>query len=302
MSAVIIYFTAITIFVTNRHKPIMRKFPVVIIDDLYGALEDTAAVLEELGLFEIAGKFTSVKDAELHFLNADEKVYMIFCDIEMPEHSGLDAIKRLRDYCSHFVFITGYAEEYALQGHKVYVDGFLSKPIEVDELLGLLKHLQHKAPASNAGRDMRVVSTIFLDIVDPNSELHLARRSGPPMRKHPENKRTYEKIPVALAEIAYLEKSSNYIHFYGLRPDDQFVLLGVLNKRMLDIEDTLRQDPRFVRVTPSVFININYVKKVLLEGVYIGPKFQPVSRSRAEELHKRLKLMDPGFKWSGHAG
>ncbi|ULT28205.1 hypothetical protein KUH03_17390 [Sphingobacterium sp. E70] len=67
VSDVIIYFTAISIFVTNRHKPIMRKFPVVIIDDLYGALEDTAAVLEELGLFEIAGKFTSVKDAELHF-------------------------------------------------------------------------------------------------------------------------------------------------------------------------------------------------------------------------------------------
>lgn len=280
----------------------MRKFPVVIIDDLYGALEDTAAVLEELGLFEIAGKFTSVKDAELHFLNADEKVYIIFCDIEMPEHSGLDAIKRLRDYCSQFVFITGYAEEYALQGHKVHVDGFLSKPIEVNELLGLLKHLQHKASASNAGRDRRVVSTIFLDSVHPDSELHLTRRTGPPMRKHPENKRTYEKIPVALAEIAYLEKSRNYIHFYGLRPNDQFVLLGVLNKRMLDIEDTLRQDPRFVRVTQSVFININYVRKVLLEGVYIGPKFQPVSRSRAEELHKRLKLMDPGFKWSGHAG
>lgn len=274
----------------------MRKFPVVIIDDLYGALEDTAAVLEELGLFEIAGKFTSVKDAELHFLNADEKVYLIFCDIEMPEHSGLDAIKRLRDYCSHFVFITGYAEEYALQGHKVYVDGFLSKPIEVDELLGLLKHLQHKAPASNAGRDRRVVSTIFLDVVDPNSELHLARRSGPAMRKHPENRRVREKVPVALAEIAYLEKIRNYIHFYALRPNDQFVLLGVLNKRMIDIEDILQQDGRFVRVDQSVFINLNYVRKVLLEGVYIGPKFQPVSKSRADELKRKLMMMDISHK------
>ncbi|ULT28204.1 response regulator [Sphingobacterium sp. E70] len=141
---------------------------------------------------------------------------MIFCDIEMPEHSGLDAIKRLRDYCSHFVFITGYAEEYALQGHKVYVDGFLSKPIEEDELLGLLKHLQHKAPASNAGRDMRVVSTIFLDVVDPNSELHLARRSGPPMRKHPENKRTYEKFQSHLRKLLIWKNQVIIFIFTGL--------------------------------------------------------------------------------------
>ncbi|MND72148.1 putative two-component response-regulatory protein YehT [compost metagenome] len=296
MSAVIIYFTAITIFVTNQHKPIMRKFPVVIIDDLYGALEDTAAVLEELGLFQIEGKFMSVRDAELYFLKADEKAYIIFCDIEMPEHSGLDAIKRLRDYCSHFVFVTGFANEYALKGHKVHVDGLLSKPVEVDELLDLLKHLQSKASANSADQSPKTEPTIFLDFVDPNSELHLARKNGPPMRKHPENKRVYAKVPVALAEIAYLEKKGNYIHFYALRSNDEFVLLGVLNKRMIDMEDLLQHDPRFVRVDQSVFINLNYVKKVSLEGVNVGPKFLSVSRSRADELNRRLKMMDISHK------
>lgn len=296
MSAVIIYFTAITIFVAIQDKPIMSKFSVVIIDDLYGALEDTAAVLEELGLFQIKGKFTSVRDAEVYFINADEKVYIIFCDIEMPDYSGFDAIERIRCYCSHFVFITGYADKYALKGYKVHVDGLLSKPVEASELLDLLKHLQSKAPVSSADRDLKTEPTIFLDFVDPNSELHFARKNGPPMRKHPENKRVYEKVPVALAEISYLEKIRNYIHFYALRPNDQFVLLGVLNKRMIDIEDILQQDGRFVRVDQSVFINLNYVRKVSLEGVKVGPKFQSVSKSRTEELNKRLRMMDLGHK------
>jgi len=270
----------------------MGKFPVVIIDDLYGALEDTAAVLEELGLFQIHGKFTSVRDAELYFLNAEEKVYIIFCDIEMPEYSGFDAIKRIRCYCSHFVFITGYADTYALKSYKVHVDGLLSKPVEADELLGLLKHLQSKASASSADRSPKTEPTIFLDFVDPKSELHLARKNGPPMRKNPENKREYAKVPVALAEIAYLEKLYNYIHFYALRPNDQFVLLGVLNKRMIDMEDLLQQDPRFVRIDQSVFINLNYVRKVSLEGVTVGPKFLSVSKPRADELHRKLEMMD----------
>lgn len=296
MLAVIIYFTAITIFVINQHKPIMSKFPVVIIDDLYGALEDTAAVLEELGVFQIKGKFTSVRDAEVYFLHANEKVYIIFCDIEMPDCSGLDAIKRLRNNCSHFVFVTGFAKEYALDGHKVHVDGLLSKPVEADELLDLVKHLQRKVPVSSTDRDLKPEPTIFLDFVDPKSELHLARKNGPPMRKHPENKREYAKVPVALAEIAYLEKTGNYIHFYALRPNDQFVLLGVLNKRMMDMDGLLLQDPRFVRADQSVFINLNYVRKVGLEGVKVGPKFQPVSKSRADELKRKLMLMDISHK------
>lgn len=274
----------------------MSKFSAVIIDDLYGALEDTAAVLEELGLFQIKGKFTSVRDAEVYFINADEKVYIIFCDIEMPECSGIDAIKRLRDYCSHFVFITGFANKYALEGYKVHVDGLLSKPVDVDELLDLLKHLQRKVPVSSTEHVLKTEPTILLDFVDPNSELHLARKNDPPMRKHPENKREYAKVPVALAEISYVEKTGNYIHFYALRPNDQFVLLGVLNKRMKDMEDLLQQDPRFVRINPSVFININYVRKVLLEGVNIGPKFHPVSKTGVGELNRRLMMMDPAHK------
>ncbi|MGJ1534871.1 LytR/AlgR family response regulator transcription factor [Sphingobacterium multivorum] len=270
----------------------MSKFPVVIIDDLYGALEDTAAVLEELGLFQIKGKFTSLRDAELYFLNADQKVYIIFCDIVMPVHSGFDAIERIRCYCSHFVFITRYAEAYALRGFKVLVDGLLSKPVDSDELLSLLIHLNSKTPIRSADRPRSNELTIFLDFVEPDSELHLARKNSRPMRKNPENKREYAKVPVALAEIAYLEKLHNYIHFYALRPNDQFVLLGVLNKRMIDVEDLLRQDPRFVRIDQSVIINLNYVKKVSLGGVNVGPKFQSVSKTRADELNRRLMMMD----------
>lgn len=292
MSAVIIYFTAITIFANNQLSPIMSKFPVVVIDDLYGALEDTSAVLEELGLFQIRGKFTSVRDAELYFINADEKVYIIFCDIEMPDYSGFDAIERIRCYCSHFVFITGYADTYALKGYKVHVDGLLSKPVEADELLDLLMHLQSKDPDSRADRNLRTEPKIFLDFVGPNSELHDARKNGPPMRKHPENKRVYEKVPVALAKIAYLEKIRNYIHFFGLRPNNEFLLLGVLNKRMIDMEDLLQQDSQFVRIEQSVFINLNYVIKVGLEGVTVGSKFHSVSKSRADELNRRLRMMD----------
>lgn len=285
---------AITIFISNTRRPIMSKFPVIIIDDLYGALEDTAAVIQSLSVFEIEGKFTSVRAAELFLLTANKRIHLIFCDIEMPECSGLDAIKRLRNFCDYFVFITGYADQYALQGHQVHVDGFLSKPVDADELLDLFHYLQAQARPKITDAGCKIESKILLDYIEPNSDLHLLKKNGPAVRKNPDNKREYAKVPVALAEIAYIEKMRNYIHFYALRSTDQFVLLGVLNKTLMDLQAMLGQDPRFVRINPSLLVNMNYVTKVHRDGLTIGPKYCAVSRSYAEELQQRLKRMDPG--------
>lgn len=62
------------------------------------------------------------------------------------------------------------------------------------------------------------------------------------------------------------------------------------------MDDLLQQDPRFVRVDQSIFINLNYVRKVTLVGVKVGPKFLTVSKSRADELKRRLMLMDISHK------
>lgn len=273
----------------------MNKFPVIIIDDLYGALEDTAAVIQSLSIFEILGKFTSVKAAELFLLTVDKRIHTIFCDIEMPECSGLDAVTKLRGYGDHLVFITGYADKYALKGHRVHVDGFLCKPVDADELRDLVQHWRKKAQRCITAHTFQmdqIERKIFLDCVAPTSDLHRVQKNGPRLRKHPENQREYGQVPVALSEIAYVEKMNNYIHFYALRPNNQFALLGVLNRRLRDIDAMLQQDVRFVRINLSVVVNMNYVTKVYRDGIKIGSKYRPVSRSRAPEFQRRLNLMN----------
>ena len=68
-----------------------------------------------------------------------------FLDVEMPDVSGLDVARQLRDLQADcdVIFVTGH-EEYALQAFGLYASAYLLKPVTENRLRDALAHLRHQ--------------------------------------------------------------------------------------------------------------------------------------------------------------
>ncbi len=104
------------------------------IDDEESVLEETKEVLSRT----VAGaevKTFKRGTAALDAVRQGTKPDAVFCDIEMPGHSGLEFALRLKELSpsSRIIFLTGY-EKYAVQAFRIKVHGYLMKPLTVDEV------------------------------------------------------------------------------------------------------------------------------------------------------------------------
>ena len=71
----------------------------------------------------------------------EHPVDLIFCDIEMPELSGLQFAQMITDMRSRIVFTTAYSH-YALQGWKADALDYLLKPVDYQDFLSAVQKAQ----------------------------------------------------------------------------------------------------------------------------------------------------------------
>ena len=85
----------------------------------------------------------------------DHAVDVAFLDIEMPDMSGIELARRIKDVNAtvNIVFVTAY-EEYALDAHKLYASGYLLKPVKEEDVRRALDNLRYpiKLPRADAGQ------------------------------------------------------------------------------------------------------------------------------------------------------
>lgn len=86
---------------------------------------------------DLRGVFMSGEEA-LAFLRQNGPVDIIFSDIEMDNHSGLELARFYSNYSDFLVFITDY-EHYALQAFDVDAWGYLLKPVTKEAILYKIK-------------------------------------------------------------------------------------------------------------------------------------------------------------------
>ncbi len=107
-------------------------YRVIVIDDVPSVLDMLAELpfWEQLG-FEVCGKFTSYKKA-IAYIDSGELIDVIFADIRLGTHTGLDIIRYARERLPQVsaVLISAYSEfEYAHQAIGLGVMEYLQKPI-----------------------------------------------------------------------------------------------------------------------------------------------------------------------------
>jgi two-component system, LytTR family, response regulator len=199
----------------------------IIVDNIKDMVELMESHVQAIPELNLKATFTNPFKA-LEYL-ADNKIDLVFLDIEMPKMSGLDLIQRLRTESKiqipSFILVTGYAE-YAIQSYEYDVEDYIMKPVTYKRFSASIdKYL--KASLTIVNSNVKYEDFIFAD------------HEG-------------KKVKINIDDIIYIESAGNYINFH--KYNERIIVYKTLQS-IIDIID-----PKlFVRVHKSYVVAIKHV-------------------------------------------
>lgn len=180
----------------------------------------------------------------------DEEPNIIFLDIEMPQHSGLEILNFIDKDVSNFeiIFTTAYSE-YAIQAFQLAAIDYLLKPIRPNQI----KQAVDKAIAF-MGKSQLSLKLEELKLSLASSSFDKIALSGADSVKF-----------VSLQDIVLFQADGMYITVY--LSDGSTILV---TKSLKHFATILERKPIFFRPHRSYIINLSYLKEfVKKDGGYI---------------------------------
>ena len=246
----------------------MSNIPVIIVDDMKAHQE---ALQKKLGLYCPDLKVESVCSTIEEAIAAIEKIkpVIVFLDIEMGSQNGFDLLKQIDELSFRVIFVSAHSsQENLLRAIRVSAAGFVTKPIDKDELVlavqKVLSDFNKEAPASHIKTLVHNLSTS-----QPQSQMILVS-----------NKAEGEK-QLRIGDIVFVESENTKVHF-RLTHQKSFTTTGSLSEY-----EELLHPYEFYRIQRSYLININYVDRVIRHQKDIIMQYYPsieMSASRDKEL------------------
>ena len=239
------------------------QFSCIIVDDEPRAIEIMEEYVERVESLNMIASFRNPVKA-FDFLK-QQKVDVVFLDINMPNLSGIQLIKSLNQK-PKFVLTTAYSE-YAVESYQLDVVDYLLKPIEfdrfmmcVDKLYGALAPKNQTVPKTQGGAAPEL------------HQNHIFVKHGSKIDR------------IDLDNILFLEGSGNYINY---QLDDRKVMaLGKMGETL----DMLPSD-RFVRIHKSYIVQLSRIDVIMNNRVHLGEAKLPISGSYREAF---FKVVDKG--------
>nr|WP_310589924.1 LytTR family DNA-binding domain-containing protein [Fibrella aestuarina] len=213
----------------------------IALDDERPALEVIEAFCQRLDTVQLDQTFTRLGDARTYL--AQQRVDLLFLDINMPAGSGIEFVRSLQP-APLVIFTTAYSD-YAVTSYELSAVDYLLKPFTFDR---------------------------FRQAVDKAWQQH-QRLTGPlaPEAEYVVFRVDYSLIRVALADIVFVEGLDNYlkIHFVGAKP----IVVRLTMKAMIEKLPT----DRFVRIHRSFIVALARVRSVRNKLIAIGDEDLPLS-------------------------
>ena len=226
------------------------KLKCVIVDDEPLAITILEGHLKKIPYVEIVGKFGSALPV-YEFLK-NNKVDLLFLDIEMPELTGIDFVKSLT-YTPAVIFTTAN-KNYAIEGFDLNVDDYILKPISFERLFKSVNRVFESEKESNLSTETR--DSVYLK----------------------ENKKM---VRVYFKNILYLESLKDYVKIVTS-------CKTVITKQQLRYFEEILQPSEFMRIHRSFIIAINKIDSYSLSGIDIGDQELPIGRKYKEDVIKVL--------------
>lgn len=184
-----------------------------------------------------------------------QKIDLVFLDIQMPGLTGLQLIQSLA-VKPMFILVTAY-ERYALESYNLNVIDYLVKPVPLDR---------------------------FIKACNKAWELFQLKNRNPETLKEPEQQYfflnvDYSHIKVVFADIVWVEGLKDYLKIH-LNSTTKPI---VARMSMKGIEEQLPSS-MFIRIQKSYIVSKDYITAVRKNSIFIGTTELPVGENYKEAV------------------
>ena len=228
----------------------------VAIDDEPLALQLLTGYIKRTPFLELVGGFDNPFSA-LEFLNR-EPVDLMFLDIQMPDLTGTEFVKVLKDG-PKLVFVTAY-ERYALEGFRLDAVDYILKPYSYEEFL------------QAATKALRVLS--------------LEGQTQSEMDFNPDFlflKSEYKVRRIRFDHILYVEGLKDYIKVFVAGEPKPILSIGSLKTMEARLPES-----RFMRVHRSFIVNLEKIETIERSRIIFGKEYIPVGDQYKEKFQTFL--------------
>ncbi|HZY82903.1 MAG TPA: LytTR family DNA-binding domain-containing protein [Cyclobacteriaceae bacterium] len=228
-----------------------------IIDDEPLARECIADYIKQVDFLALAG--TGTNPVELTRINDQQKVDLLFLDIEMPVMNGIEFLKMTAD--PPMVILTTAYPSYALEGFQLDVLDYLVKPITFNRFFKAVTKAKdyHQLLLSSKSKEQGNVDTLDYFFIKCESR--------------------YEKI--WFDDILYIQALQNYVTIHTTRGKYMTLLPLKTIEEKLDSQS-------FIRVHKSYVVSISKIDSIDNSEISMRSIRIPVSRNYMPDVIERV--------------
>lgn len=239
------------------------KMNCIAVDDELLALKKIQRFAEKIDYLNLLGTFDNALST-FSFLR-ENKVDLIFLDIQMDEFTGIQLLETIKD--PPYVILTTAFDEYALKAYELDVVDYLLKPIPFE-------------------RFVKAVEKVYARFLkDENFKVPAAPISAPTQTQEQEEftfiKSGNKTIKIYFNKILYIEGQRDYLQIHT---EDSKIMTLLNFKKMQELLDP----QKFVRVHKSYIIAVDKIDYIENNAIKIKDKLIPVSSTYKVAFHNLL--------------
>lgn len=232
----------------------IKKINCIVVDDEPLALKLIESYVLKTPFLNLVAKCRNALEA-LDVLN-NESVDLIFLDIEMPNLTGMELSKMIKNEGVKVVFTTAY-EQYAIEGYKVNAVDYLLKPFDYSEFVA-------------ASLKAKTLINSKESVSNPNDDYILVKAD-------------YKVQQIEVEDIIYIEGIKDYIKIH--RASEKKAIMSLMS--MKAVEEKL-SSTKFMRVHRSYIVNLNKIKTIDKSRIVFDDVYIPVSTKYKEIFQEFL--------------
>lgn len=236
----------------------------IAIDDEPLALRQIAAYIAKVPYLELVARFNNALEAQQRL--AEEKIDLIFVDVNMPDLNGVDFVRGLVER-PMIIFTTAYSE-YAVEGFKLDAVDYLLKPFSFADF-------SRAAAKANSLYELRHNQR---PAQEPETE------ALPRDREYLTVKADYKVSLVRIADILYIESEGEYVRLHLANGTAITTLF-----RLKNMETALPSDS-FMRVHRSYIVNLRAIHSYIKGRIYLNDsEFVPIGENYKEAFQNYIR-------------
>ncbi len=227
----------------------------IVVDDDLLTLKIVKSLVEKTDFLNLKGFFDSTLEAAEFLRN--EKIELIFLDVELPDMTGLELLETL-DTMPQIVLISS-KEKYAVEAFRYEVTDYLLKPIE------------------NYSRFLKAAQ---------RAKANLEQKTAPAPQKSDDIYLKIDSLLVRfnLQDILWIEAYGDYVK---VKTEEK---VYVVYATLKSVEDTLSAS-EFIRIHRSYIVRIDKIINIDATNLQISKKILPIGSSYRKKLLEKINTL-----------